>query len=64
MQYMNILHQTKLHSAFEALQLQTFRALLAPLSQRRYWMTEYSEGWFEVFWQEKNNHIVRELWLA
>ena len=61
MQYMNILHQTKLHFAFDALQLQTFRALLAPLLQRSFWMTEYFQGWFEVLWRKRNNHIVREL---
>ena len=56
MQYMNILLQTKLHSAFEVLQLQTFQALLAPLLQG------WFEGWFEVFSRERNiSHSSRAL---
>ena len=51
----------------ELFQLHHFRRLqelqvILPLP-RRYWMTNYDQGWFERFWYGRNDNIIRELWV-
>ena len=51
----------------ELFQLHHFRRLqelqvILPLP-RRYWMTNYDQGWFERFWYGRNDNIIQELWV-
>ena len=41
--------------------LNTFRMFLPQV--RRYWMTNYDQGWFERLWHERNDVIIRDIWV-
>ena len=43
----------------------TFNNLMTFLNipcERRYWMLEYDQHWFERLWEHKNEAVFKELW--